>query len=124
MEKQANDLKTHALETDVERSSPASSLTTPKTAKDRTTVLIPQPSDSPHDPLNWSWWKKHAVFFTLLPGCLLTDGVLTWGSVLFEPQATEWHMSPPAVANSLSPGVFLQGPGGLLAVPLCQRFGR
>lgn len=33
-------------------------------------------------------------------------------------------MSVPAVANSLSGGIFMQGPGGLVAVPLIQRFGR
>jgi hypothetical protein len=39
-----------------------------KFAKDGTTVLVPQPSDDPRDPLNWSWMKKHAVFTALLPG--------------------------------------------------------
>ena len=33
-------------------------------------------------------------------------------------------MTVPAVAQSVSPGIFMQGPGGLLAVPLCQRYGR
>jgi hypothetical protein len=33
-------------------------------------------------------------------------------------------MSIPAVAQSVSPGIFMQGPGGLLSVPLCQRYGR
>jgi len=36
----------------------------------------------------------------------------------------QWHMTPPAVANSISGAVFMQGPGGLLAVSLCQRYGR
>jgi len=39
-------------------------------------------------------------------------------------QAPEWHMSIEAVAQSVSPGIFMQGPGGLLSVPLCQRYGR
>lgn len=95
-----------------------------KTAKDGQTVLIPQPSDDPNDPLNWSWAKKHAVLASLLPGCFLTDWVITWGSTLFEAQAMEWQMSPPQVANSISGAIFMQGPGGLLAVPLVQRYGR
>lgn len=33
-------------------------------------------------------------------------------------------MSIPAVGESLSGGIFMQGPGGLLAVPLIQRYGR
>lgn len=45
-------------------------------------VLIPHPSEDPRDPLNWSWLKKHAVFASLLPGCFLTDWVITWGTTL------------------------------------------
>lgn len=88
------------------------------------TVLVPQPSDDPRDPLNWSWLKKHVVLFTLLPGCFLTDGILTYGSTLFQGQAMYWHMSPNDVSQSISGGVFMQGPGGLLAVAFCQRYGR
>lgn len=43
-----------------------------KLAKDGKTVLLPQPSDDPNDPLNWSWLKKHAVLLALIPGCFLT----------------------------------------------------
>lgn len=92
-------------------------------AKDGT-VLVPQPSSSPDDPLNWTWTKKHVVLCALIPGCLLSDWALTWGSVLFQLQAPEWRMSVTAVSQSMSPGIFMQGPGGILAVPLCQRYGR
>jgi len=30
-----------------------------KLAKDGKTILIPQPTEDPEDPLNWSWRKKH-----------------------------------------------------------------
>lgn len=33
-------------------------------------------------------------------------------------------MTVEAVAHSVSPGIFMQGPGGILAVPLCERYGR
>jgi hypothetical protein len=95
-----------------------------KTTKDGTIVLIPQPSDDPDDPLNWSWMKKHLVFASLLPGCFLTDWVITWGTTLFVAQVPTFHMPPPDIAHSISGAIFMQGPGGLLAVPLCQRFGR
>jgi hypothetical protein len=36
-----------------------------KTTKDGKTALIPQPSDDPRDPLNWSWGKKHSVLVAL-----------------------------------------------------------
>jgi hypothetical protein len=95
-----------------------------KTTPDGATVLIPQPSDDPEDPLNWSWGKKHAVLLALGAGCLLTDWGMTWGSTLFEAQAMTWKMTPPDVSNSITGGIFLQGPGGVLAVPLIQRYGR
>ncbi|KAI1324051.1 major facilitator superfamily domain-containing protein [Xylariaceae sp. FL0255] len=28
-------------------------------------ILRPQPSDDPNDPLNWSWFRKHAAMFTI-----------------------------------------------------------
>jgi hypothetical protein len=56
-------------------------------------VLVPQPSDDPNDPLNWTWLKKHSVFLSLLPGCFLTDWVITYGAQLFEAQAADWHVS-------------------------------
>jgi hypothetical protein len=48
-----------------------------KTTSDGTIVLIPQPSEDPEDPLNWTEWKKHLVLFTLFLPCLFTDGVIT-----------------------------------------------
>ncbi|KAL9108715.1 MAG: hypothetical protein Q9227_006511 [Pyrenula ochraceoflavens] len=95
-----------------------------KLAKDGKTLLIPQPSDDPADPLNWSWMKKHTVLLTLGASALLTDWGMTWGTTMFEAQAMEWNMSVPDVSNSLSPGVFMQGPGGVFAAILVQRFGR
>jgi hypothetical protein len=95
-----------------------------KMAADGMTILIPQPSNDPYDPWNWSWSKKHTVLLSLAPGSLLCDGGMSWGTTLFEAQAAEWHMMVPKVANSVSGGVFMQGIGGLVAVPLTQRFGR
>jgi hypothetical protein len=50
-----------------------------KTAKDGRTILIPQPSDNPDDPLNWSWGKKHLTLLSLFLPALLTDFGMTWG---------------------------------------------
>lgn len=95
-----------------------------RTSVDGETILIPQPSDHPDDPLNWSWRKKHSVLFALAVPALLTDWGMTWGSPLFPAQAATWHMSIPEVANSISGGIFMQGAGGVLAVPLVQKYGR
>jgi hypothetical protein len=95
-----------------------------KTTKNGKIILIPQPSSDPDDPLNWSWVKKHTVLLALLLPSLLTDWGMTWGTTLFELQAITWNMSVPDAARSVSGGIFLQGPGGVLAVPFVQRFGR
>jgi hypothetical protein len=29
------------------------------------TLLVPQPSDDPNDPLNWLWTKKSVILFTI-----------------------------------------------------------
>jgi hypothetical protein len=50
-----------------------------------------QPS-SPYDPVNWSWAKKHAVLLSLIPGSLLSDWTLTWGTTVFQLQAPEWYV--------------------------------
>lgn len=43
-----------------------------KLASDGRTVLIPQPSDDPKDPLNWSWAKKHLVLLSLVFASLVS----------------------------------------------------
>ena len=70
----------------------ASSESPPRVAlvNDSGNLLIPQPSTSPDDPLNWSWRKKNTVLLALIPGCLLTDWTLTWGTTVFQLQAPEW----------------------------------
>jgi len=64
-----------------------------KHTKDGKIVLIPQPSDSPNDPLNWSWAKKHAVFLALLPGCFLTDWQITYGRCAATTSFLSTHIS-------------------------------
>ena len=95
-----------------------------KTARDGKTILIPQPTDDPNDPLNWSWLRKHKVLLVLLLPSLLTDWGMTYGTTLFEAQAKTWGMTVVAAAASVNPGIFLQGPGGVFAVPFVQRYGR
>ncbi|KAI9737832.1 MAG: hypothetical protein M1834_009201 [Cirrosporium novae-zelandiae] len=96
----------------------------PKRTKDGKTILIPQPSDDPADPLNWSTARKWKVFISVLLPSLLTDWGMLWGTVLYESQAIEWNMSVTDVSDSSSGGMFLQGAGGILAVPFIQRYGR
>lgn len=68
------------------------------------TVLIPQPSDSPDDPLNWSSWKKHAILITT--GCVAFQMDFQVGASIScsFPQAAEWQKSPNEInqANNVS----------------------
>lgn len=49
---------------------------------------------------------------------------MTYGAVLFQTQALSFGISVAETSNSISGAIFLQGVGGLLAVPLVQRYGR
>jgi hypothetical protein len=58
-----------------------------KTAHDGHTRLIPQPSDDPRDPLNWSWGKKHLILIVVACAALLPDYGSATGAVTLIPQA-------------------------------------
>lgn len=66
-------------------------------------MLIPQPSDDPEDPLNWTWGKKHTILFIVtLSGflCEFSAGVANPAIFL---QGEEWGMTAHHVlyANNL-----------------------
>lgn len=58
-----------------------------KTTADGKTVLIPQPSDSPNDPLNWSPFKKHLILIIISATSFLPDYGSATGAVTLIPQA-------------------------------------
>lgn len=58
-----------------------------KTAKDGHTVLIPQPSADPSDPLNWSTVKKHVILLIISFAAFLPDYGSATGAVTLIPQA-------------------------------------
>ena len=39
--------------------------------KDNHIVLVPQPSEDPNDPLNWSFFQKHLVYFIICLGTIV-----------------------------------------------------
>ena len=49
------------------------------TGRDKDIILVPQPSDSPRDPLNWSLWKKDFMLFII---CIDTAVVGAWGPMI------------------------------------------
>lgn len=59
-------------------------------ASDGRTILIPQPSSDPKDPLNWSWGKKHTILFVIAATAFLPDYGSAVGAVTLIPQSAEW----------------------------------
>lgn len=72
---------------DAENSDGSPSDTGVKLAADGHTRLIPQPSDDPKDPLNWSWKKKHTILFIIAAAAFLPDYGSATGAVTLIPQA-------------------------------------
>jgi hypothetical protein len=95
-----------------------------KLAKDGHTILIPQPSDDPQDPLNWSWGKKHTILFILSCTSFLPDYGSATGAVTLLPQSKIWGISEDTVNHSQAGNVFMLGAGGLFVVVLSAYFGR
>lgn len=58
-----------------------------KLANDGQTRLIPQPSEDPADPLNWSQRKKTVILFVVAFAALLPDYGSATGAVTLIPQA-------------------------------------
>ncbi len=74
----------YVIDVDTEAASTEGGL---KVAKDGHTRLIPQPSDDPNDPLNWSWGKKHLILFVISWASFLPDYGSATGAVTLLPQA-------------------------------------
>ncbi|KAK9427719.1 major facilitator superfamily domain-containing protein [Lipomyces doorenjongii] len=95
-----------------------------KLANNGHTVLIPQPSDDPEDPLNWSRYKKHLFLFIIAASAFLPDYGSAVGAVTLLPQAQIWGLSPDTVNHSAVGNVFMLGAGGVIVVMLAAYFGR
>ncbi|KAI1490731.1 major facilitator superfamily domain-containing protein [Biscogniauxia mediterranea] len=93
-------------------------------AADGHTVLIPQPTDDPDDPVNWSWTKKHLILFTVAWGGLVADWTIASGPTVIIEQAAEWGITPNEANRPNSISVLLGGLGGLLWVPMSSFWGR
>lgn len=57
-----------------------------KTTADGQIILIPQPSDSPNDPLNWTPFHKHLVLIIISCTAFLPDYGSATGAVTLTPQ--------------------------------------
>ncbi|KZT37211.1 MFS general substrate transporter [Sistotremastrum suecicum HHB10207 ss-3] len=95
-----------------------------KLAKDGHTVLIPQPSADPNDPLNWSTTKKYVILIVVTATAFLPDyGSATGGVLLFQ-QSTLWHKTPDVINHSHVGNSFMLGAGGMFVIVFSAYFGR
>lgn len=83
----------------LERLSPSTNL-----ADSSQTILIPQPSDDPQDPLNWSSAKKHLLLATIGLAAFVADFQAGAAVPCIITQGAEWQLSPTHVnyANNLN----------------------
>ncbi|KAH8654545.1 major facilitator superfamily domain-containing protein [Tricladium varicosporioides] len=95
-----------------------------KLAKDNHTVLIPQPSNDPEDPLNWSWSKKHIILFIVALSAFCGDFSSGAGIPCIFPQGAEWNMDPNKVNYAGNLNVIMLGIGGIWWIPCVYYWGR
>ncbi|KAF4629521.1 hypothetical protein G7Y89_g8624 [Cudoniella acicularis] len=72
-------------------------------------VLVPQPSNSPNDPLNWPLWKKDFMLFLI---CIDTAVVGAWGPMIspgFGLMSKQFDMSYNDLNAGLGWGIFTIG---------------
>ncbi|KAH6989000.1 major facilitator superfamily domain-containing protein [Ilyonectria sp. MPI-CAGE-AT-0026] len=93
-------------------------------AADGHTVLLPQPTEDPSDPLNWPSWKKHAILLTIAWGAFCADFTSAAGSAPILVQAMEWHESIANINHTNSINVLMMALGGLVWVPMTSFLGR
>jgi Major Facilitator Superfamily len=95
-----------------------------KRARDGRTILLPQPSSDPNDPLNWTTTKKHVILIIISMAAFLPDYGSATGAVTLLPQAAIWNMTADHVNHSQVGNVFMLGAGGVVVVALSAYFGR
>lgn len=95
-----------------------------KLAKDGHTVLVPQPSDDPNDPLNWSWTRKHLMLAVVSTTAFLGDYGSGAGIPLIVLQGEEWGLSPAKVNEAGNLNVLMLGIGGLFWIIVSSWWGR
>lgn len=71
-----------------------------KTSKDGRYILIPQPSDSPNDPLNWSQRRKWQIIAIVAYIAFLADYTGGTAIITVLPQAAHVHIPFPQCQNA------------------------
>ncbi|KAL2017411.1 hypothetical protein VTK56DRAFT_2213 [Thermocarpiscus australiensis] len=94
------------------------------TGRYKDVILVPQPSDSPNDPLNWPQWKKELILFI----CGLSAAVVgAYGPMLspgFVEIASNLDITVEVLAQSTAWLILTIGLGLFVTNPLAKIFGR
>ncbi|KAL1852170.1 hypothetical protein Plec18170_005894 [Paecilomyces lecythidis] len=99
-------------------------LTNAAHAGDRDVLLIPQPTNSPADPLNWSKYKKYwSLFLISMYACVQSFGENNWGAawttISKEADVTLENMNGGSALNYLLLGFF-----NIIWIPTAMKLGR
>ncbi|KAL8816678.1 MAG: hypothetical protein Q9223_004345 [Gallowayella weberi] len=87
-------------------------------------VLIPQPLDTPDDPLNWSPRRKWLMVAIIAYIAALADYTGGTAIIMIIPQSIEWHLAQVTVQRAVVGNLFTIGACGLFVVALAGFFGR
>ncbi|ERS98342.1 hypothetical protein HMPREF1624_05126 [Sporothrix schenckii ATCC 58251] len=87
-------------------------------------VLVPQPSDDPEDPLNWSFAKKHAAMFVLALESLLVKFSATLIAPGAHSLAAQFHTAASKATYIGSAPSILYAIAPFFWIPLSHRVGR
>ncbi|KAK0220215.1 major facilitator superfamily domain-containing protein [Armillaria fumosa] len=96
-----------------------------KLSRDGTKVLWPQPTDSPHDPQNWTDTRKSIHLFIVTLASIVPDFDSGIGIAAIFRLAEQYNTTTGMINNLTSNwSIFLVGWGGIFAVVLIRRYGR
>jgi hypothetical protein len=87
-------------------------------------VLVPQPTDDPDDPLNWTRLKKAAILLVIGVNAATSDYSAATGASALLPQAEQWRISPNTVNHATYGMTFMLGVGGIAVIILSAWAGR
>lgn len=88
------------------------------------TLLVPQPTNDPADPLNWPTWRKHAILGLVSMGAFCGDFASTCGIAAAPVQAKQWHMDLVVANYPNNLSALMCGLSGLVWMPLLNSWGR
>ncbi|KAH6656051.1 major facilitator superfamily protein [Truncatella angustata] len=95
-----------------------------KAGQGSASVLVPQPSDDPHDPLNWSVkWKVIAMFTATMLSIGLNLGPLA-NAPMFEEYMVEWNCSLADAIQFTGVAILVLGFSNFIWIPISVCFGR